>query len=408
MSETTNPNGQSPAEIEEDVERTRARVTDTIEALRERMSPGQVMDQLMDYARESGGPELMRNLGASVRDNPLPLLLVGAGLGWMMLSSGRRPVTYPATRAPDPHQALLPPPPSGSSAPGLGTRAGEAARHAGERTQGMMGGMRDHASSGAGSVRDTASSTYAAGAGMASRTAGAVSDAASRTGATASDLANQASEGLSSARRAATASYHDASDSMARGYGAASARAGMLADRTRGSMTHITQEQPLLFGALGLALGAALGALLPRTETEDRLMGEASDAAADRATAAVQQGYTQAKETATEHLERGKEKLEETYAHSQDELRKGDLSAQKVADVVSGAAAEVKKTATDTAHGMKEEAKNGVGTSGSKAGAESSGGDKAETKPAATSPQAGAATTPSSGSVSPRPTAPPF
>jgi len=413
MSETTDPHGQSSAEIEADVERTRARVTDTIEALRDRMSPGQVMDQLVDYARESGGADFMRNLGASVRDNPLPLLLVGAGLGWMMLSSGRRPVTYPATRRPDPDMALLPPP---SAGPGLGTRAGEAARHAGERVQGTYSDMRHRTASGMDSVRDSAAQTYAAGADMASRAAGAASDAATRVGRTASDLAGQASEGLQSARRSVRASYYDATDSVARGYGAASERAGMLADRTRAGLSRVAEEQPLLFGALGLALGAALGAMLPRTRTEDRLMGEASDALANRATTALQEGYEQAKQTAAEHLEQGKAALGETYAHAKEELKKGDLSSGKVADVVSNAATEVKKATTDTVHGVKEEAKSGIGTTapggssadnkpgtaapGSTAGKPGATADSSETR----SPLASPATT----TVPPRPTSPPF
>ena len=36
-------------------------------------------------------------------------------------------------------------------------------------------------------------------------------------------------------------------------------------------------EQPLLLGALGLAAGALIGALLPTTEAEDRLLGDARD-----------------------------------------------------------------------------------------------------------------------------------
>ncbi|HWX48990.1 MAG TPA: DUF3618 domain-containing protein [Roseomonas sp.] len=435
MSETTDPHGQSSAEIEADVERTRARVTDTIEALRDRMSPGQVMDQLVDYARESGGADFMRNLGASVRDNPLPLLLVGAGLGWMMLSSGRRPVTYPATRRPDPDMALLPPP---SAGPGLGTRAGEAARHAGERVQGTYSDMRHRTASGmdsvrdsaaqtyaagadmagraTGSVRDTASSTYAAGADMASRAAETASDAAARVGRTASNLAGQASEGLHSAGRSVRASYYDASDSVARGYGTASEQAGMLADRTRAGLSRVAEEQPLLFGALGLALGAALGAMLPRTRTEDRLMGEASDALTNRATTALQEGYEQAKQTAAEHLEQGKAALGETYARSQEELKKGDLSPGKVADVVSNAAAEVKKAATDTVHGVKEEAKSGIDAAAPE-------GSSADNKPGTATPgsttgkpgaTAGSSearsplASPSTTTVPPRPTSPPF
>ncbi|KPQ30001.1 MAG: hypothetical protein HLUCCX14_02675 [Marinobacter excellens HL-55] len=40
-------------------------------------------------------------------------------------------------------------------------------------------------------------------------------------------------------------------------------------------------EQPLLIGALAMAAGAALGTLLPKTSTEDRVMGDWSDKGSD-------------------------------------------------------------------------------------------------------------------------------
>jgi ElaB/YqjD/DUF883 family membrane-anchored ribosome-binding protein len=45
--------------------------------------------------------------------------------------------------------------------------------------------------------------------------------------------------------------------------------------------SELLNEQPFLIGALALAAGAALGALLPRTSVEDRAMGEWSDKGAD-------------------------------------------------------------------------------------------------------------------------------
>ena len=87
---TTDPGGRSPETIERDVERTRANLTRTLDELRDRLSPGQVMDQLTEWAKGSGGAEFARNLGAQVRDNPLPILLVGAGIGWLMMSGGGR------------------------------------------------------------------------------------------------------------------------------------------------------------------------------------------------------------------------------------------------------------------------------------------------------------------------------
>jgi len=82
----TNTDNRSSDDIEREVESTRARVTETLEELRSRMTPGQIVDQFVDYARESGGGDFVRNLGQAVRDNPLPVLLIGAGISWLMFS----------------------------------------------------------------------------------------------------------------------------------------------------------------------------------------------------------------------------------------------------------------------------------------------------------------------------------
>src|SRR5688500_14545107 len=78
-------------QIEREVESSRASVQDTLRQLSDRMSPGQLVDQAFDYMKTSGGNEFASNLGRSVRDNPLPLLLVGAGIGWLMM--GGQPAT---------------------------------------------------------------------------------------------------------------------------------------------------------------------------------------------------------------------------------------------------------------------------------------------------------------------------
>jgi hypothetical protein len=43
------------------------------------------------------------------------------------------------------------------------------------------------------------------------------------------------------------------------------------------------EERPLLFGGLAVALGALLGAIVPRTEYEDKLVGQVRDRAVERA-----------------------------------------------------------------------------------------------------------------------------
>jgi ElaB/YqjD/DUF883 family membrane-anchored ribosome-binding protein len=81
---------KSSAQLEREAEQTRSQLAATLEELRSRITPGQLVDQTLDYARESNVGELVRNLGRDARDNPLPLALIGTGLAWLMMTNGRR------------------------------------------------------------------------------------------------------------------------------------------------------------------------------------------------------------------------------------------------------------------------------------------------------------------------------
>jgi hypothetical protein len=69
------------------VKQERAEVERTLDELQERLSPGQLIDQAVTYLRGSGGADLMRNLGETVKRNPMPLALVGVGLGGFFVTS---------------------------------------------------------------------------------------------------------------------------------------------------------------------------------------------------------------------------------------------------------------------------------------------------------------------------------
>ncbi len=47
-------------------------------------------------------------------------------------------------------------------------------------------------------------------------------------------------------------------------------------------MSDFASENPLAVGAIAFAIGAAAGLVLPRTRTEDQLLGQARDALVDR------------------------------------------------------------------------------------------------------------------------------
>jgi hypothetical protein len=72
-------------QIEREIHGTEADIERTIDLLQHKLSPGAVVDTLLRASRENGA-EFATNFGRSVRDNPLPITLIGTGLAWLMLS----------------------------------------------------------------------------------------------------------------------------------------------------------------------------------------------------------------------------------------------------------------------------------------------------------------------------------
>lgn len=327
MSSTTDPGSRSAAEIEREVEQTRAGLTSTLDALRERASPGQLFEQALDYARSSGGNEFVRNLGTSVRDNPLPLLLIGAGIGWLMMSSGSR------TGETTPSRTTSPNPSAGTGSIGTGSTRVRVYGDGAESNSSMTGraSMTGCASAAVGAARDSIT--------------GATDQAKEKVGQAYDSVTNAVSSVTDSVRDAATSITNRVTGSGQE----VQARAGELSDQTRRGVTWLMREQPLVLGAIGVALGAAVGALLPGTEVEDRLMGETRDAVADRVQTTAQQGYERLKDTASEHMEHAKAVV-------------GQAADGKggVGSALTEAAREVGQAARDTAHDLAGEARSAL------------------------------------------------
>jgi Protein of unknown function (DUF3618) len=77
------------ARLEREAELVRYQLSETLEELRGRMTPGRVVDQMIDYTRDGPAAEFLRNLGRDVRDNPMPLVLIGIGIVWLLVASNR-------------------------------------------------------------------------------------------------------------------------------------------------------------------------------------------------------------------------------------------------------------------------------------------------------------------------------
>lgn len=79
---------KDPAQIEREIDVTRAELRATLEALEDRFSPSHLIDDAMSQVRRHSG-EFAGNLGSSIKENPVPALLASVGIAWMMASNGR-------------------------------------------------------------------------------------------------------------------------------------------------------------------------------------------------------------------------------------------------------------------------------------------------------------------------------
>ena len=80
--------------------------------------------------------------------------------------------------------------------------------------------------------------------------------------------------------------------------------AQVQAQRARDRFNMTLEEQPLVLGAIGIAVGAAIGALLPWTKQEDRLMGEVSDKTVEKGKEFAATSYSKGVETANQAIDR--------------------------------------------------------------------------------------------------------
>ena len=85
--------------------------------------------------------------------------------------------------------------------------------------------------------------------------------------------------------------------------------AQVQAQRAREGFKNLFEEQPLLIGALGIAVGAAIGAALPATEQEDRLLGAFSDKTMSEVKQRGAESYNQVRETVSRVGEEAKQAI---------------------------------------------------------------------------------------------------
>lgn len=81
MSPSVNP---AISALESDIEASRARLDDTIDRIQDRLSVSGILDDMIGTTRRAPFGSVVDEALATVRRNPLPVLLVAAGLGWLV------------------------------------------------------------------------------------------------------------------------------------------------------------------------------------------------------------------------------------------------------------------------------------------------------------------------------------
>lgn len=302
-------------EIERDVERTRSDIEDTVEALRDKMSIGQIVDEAAHYFRDSGGTEVLNNFAAQARANPMPLALVGIGLAWLMSGRGQ-----PAMRS---HSSYR-----GSYA-GNGGSAYGGSSYGGSSYGGSQSGIGARVGETAGAARDALSGTGRKAGEAVASSMHKVGDSASQAYGKVSDTASQAYGKVSDT---ASQAYERVSDTASHTYDQVSRRAGQV-QRT---VADLIEDEPLILAGLGLAVGAAIGAMMPATRTEQELMGDKLDE--------LKEG---ASEMAREEWNKAKSVARDAASAAMSEVEKGGANAQTAERAAKSASRTAEQSASD-------------------------------------------------------------
>lgn len=240
--------------------------------------------------------EFVRDLGDAARRNPLSAALIGAGAVWLFASHS----------------------PGGTD---LIRRSGidrlpDKAREAWE-------GAGSNLRAGAEMVRDTASDATEA----------------------AFDRGNEVADQVVQAGRRLTRTASDYADDLPE-------RASNLFDDLRGGMSDLFQSQPLAIGAVGIAIGAAIAASFPTTDTETEYLGETSDFVKDKASAIAGEQVERVTEVGKKVAEAVADEARQQGLTVNDGLKAAaDLSSKagRVAGVVTGASPTANQPLSSTA-----------------------------------------------------------
>ncbi|WP_247895013.1 hypothetical protein [Azospirillum brasilense] len=289
--------------MQREIRERQARIGDTIQVLKRktaRLAPRHLMEQTMNRNTTTGGYgeraqdryyEPIRNqtqrshsVGETMRSNPIPLAMIGIGLGWLALTASgydRRIARSGAMH-------------------NVRDRAGSAAQYA-----------RDTFYSAGSSVRDAASHVY-------ERASDAVDEAGDRV----RGLTDHARDRAHDMRRDMSSRVESHIGNNGGNHGGASHfRASDRLHSATGRFWEMVDDHPVVAGVMGVALGAALGASIPSSRYEDRWVGDYADEATHRAKEMALDAMDRGTRAARAAVEAAKEEVGDAMSAASDAAR---------------------------------------------------------------------------------------
>ena len=268
-----------------EIETTRVELGHTIDAIQERLSPARIKQEAKDSVREATigrVKQMAKNVGEKasdkgrgifevMRENPVPLAMIGLGAGWLLMKSRRRErIDYqPRTNERVP----------------IGYEAGYL------EGRGLKGNVIE-------------------------RTREGVSDAARSVGEKVSDAGTTLKQKAEEVTNKVTEAASDMTERVGDRVSHVSDRGERELQRAR----YAYEETPWVGAAVALALGAAAGLSIPSTRRETELIGEKRDELLQRAREAGREKLDAVRSVAEEVIDDVKPVAEQSLReHARDE-----------------------------------------------------------------------------------------
>jgi ElaB/YqjD/DUF883 family membrane-anchored ribosome-binding protein len=250
--ELRNNSERSRAELAATMDKLRTKTTNTASEFKERISIPSIKREIRGQIRESSG-NFVQSLKIKVRENPLQAVAVGAGLAYPLWNLLRR--------IPMPFMLV-----------GAGFWLASENRHGSVETEltaraaGIAAIARDTATDGTHQFARTVSDATQA---ATVKAKAVIGDVSSRV--------NDASKVVTGIGKNVQDNVSEASDVGVEMASNVANRATLAVQNSQSALLDFAKRNPMIIAGSGLALGAFIAASIPRSDVEDRLIGQGSN-----------------------------------------------------------------------------------------------------------------------------------